>query len=217
MFFENGTLVRDQNPPGDPGRYGDSCFDSSAFGLSWFRIKKNVHPMIDENQFFLSTGQPIRHPFSIWPESTQDQELPLFLYVRELGQFDRCHTMRELVRARGWRTSNGKMITPAYYAELNSIAWLRCLCQFVQVIFFWFPFYWNDGKFQKGEWPIGNNWKRTDGYLQWKLIAHLTPWPFNSLVRKKTLREKIAGYYEPEIVAGGNVEVTREVLKVLSE
>lgn len=217
MFFENGTLVRNQNRSDDPGRYGDSCFDSSAFGLSWFRIKKNVHPLIDENQFFLDTGQSIRHPFSIWPETSQDQELPLFLYVRELGQFDRCHRMRELVQKNGWRTSNGKTITAAYYAELNEMKWLRCLCQFVQALFFYFPFYWNDGKFKKGEWPIGNNYARTDGFLQWKLIAHLTPFPFNRLVPKKLLRKKIAGYYEPEIVAGVNVDTTREVLKVLSE
>jgi hypothetical protein len=198
MYFEDGTIVREQNRADDPGRYGDSCFDSCAFGLSWLRSKKNAHPSIDVGQFFDEKGETRRHPKSIWPEMSQDQELPLYMLCRELGRKDLTRLIERGLIRRGWKTSNDKPITLAYAAEVCDWQWLRCLSQVVQVMFFWFPFYWDDGRFAKGEWPIGNNWRRSDGYLQFKLIAYKTPWPFNSLVRKATVDEKIRAYYKPE-------------------
>lgn len=202
MRFEEGAILRDQN--GDsPGKYGDSCFDTFAFGLSWFRVNKQYHPQIDHKNFITATGT-LRNKHSIWRQNdmSEDNEKPLLMFLKET-----CNTEDwQFVADRCWddlKTGNQHLISPGYVAELTGWQWLRCLTQVIQVIFFWFPFYWNDGDFKNGRWPIRLSWYKSDGYLQWALIAYLTPWPFRRLISKTTLKNKIREYYGPEFPTNG--------------
>lgn len=212
MHFKDGTLVRDQNQDFDGAR-GDSCFDSCAFGLSHFLVNKEYHPQLDADKFFTSEGT-VRHPDVKWREDdmSTDNELALYMFVREIGDIKKRSFILERIKDRGWKTGNGQFISPGYFAELVNSQVLRCLFLTIQVIFFWFPVYWNDGAWKKGEWPLGNAWKKTDGYLQWALVASFAPWPFRRLISKATLKSKIVGYYKPEIDAVVNLGVTTEVL-----
>lgn len=250
MYFEEGALVRDQN--GDsPGRYGDACFDTFAFALSWFWTSPGheYHPLVNHSNFITPTGT-LREKHSIWRQGDQseDNEKPLLMFLKETSNIEDW----QFVADRCWddlKTGNGHYITLGYIAELMGWPWLRCFCQFVQVLFFWFPFYWDDGRMNKllkeieerltdkvikleavttiipggisiwerlellwKYWPIGNNWKRCDGYLQWAIIAYKTPWPFRRLIRKSTLNDKILAYYRPEIDVGPTT-VLRDVIE----
>jgi hypothetical protein len=213
MYFEDGAILRDQNGA-SPGRYGDSCFDTFAFGLShfWTSPGHEYHPRIDHKAFITATGT-LRNKHSIWRQNdmTEDNEKPLLMFLKETGNSEDW----QFVADRCWddlKTGNMHLISPGYVAELTGWQWLRCFTQTMQVLFFWFPWYWNDGKWKKGEWPIGNAWKKTDGYLQWALTAHLTPWPFRRLISKATLKRKIREYYNPEIDAIGELSTTIEVI-----
>jgi hypothetical protein len=193
MHFEDGTLVRDQDGPTSDGRYGDSAFDSSAFGLSWWFVNKQYHPQLKLDQFLTPNGV-IRHPKSIWGanDTTEDQEKPLYMFFRETCNYKQQVQIYDQVTGRGYKTGNGNYVTPGYLAELRKITWLRCLSQLIQVLFFYLP-YWDDGA--KRIRFTG----KTDGYLQWALIAYLTPWPFRRLISKAKLKDKILSYYTPEM------------------
>jgi len=203
MRIEDGAIVRDQN--GDsPGRYGDSAFDTGAFLLSHFRTSPGheYFPQLNHKLFITPTGT-IRHPKAIWRQNdmSEDNEKPLFMFCKEIGDFESA----AFIADRCWddlRTGNLKLITPAYVAELRDWQWLRCICLVGQVLFFWFPFYWNDGDWKNGRWPIRLSWYKSDGYLQWALNAFLAPKPFRKLIRKKTLKQKISDYYAPEGESG---------------
>lgn len=194
----DGCLIRDQDADFDGAR-GDSCFDTSAYGLSSFYLTEMPNPYIDPTKFITPTGT-VRHPLVKWRENdmSEDNEKPLFMYARAIESPQISNFIHEKIQERGDRTGNGNLITLAYEAELEDLQWLRCLCLVVQVIFFWFPFYWNDG----GGWPIGLAWKKSDGYLQWALTSALAPKIFRKLIRKSTLKQKISDYYGPEGVLG---------------
>jgi hypothetical protein len=232
MYFKDGALLT-SNDGDSPGRFGDSCFHTMAFALSWFWTSKGheYHPLVDHTNFFDSGCRTVRHKLAPWQheDMSEDNEKPLFMFLRETGNDQTARLIYDALRANGWRTGNNKMITLGYVAELRGDwVWLRCLTQLIQVIFMWFPFYWNDGawnnfllnmklnwntltwrdwfnwmlwKFWSRLWdnfPVQNAWKKTDGYLQWLLTAHKTPFPFRRLIRKKTLRAKISEWYRPE-------------------
>jgi hypothetical protein len=192
-------LVRDQNPPGDPGAIGDSCFETSCDVLANLYLAKNSDVVKKLRHFFTERGT-IRHPYSPWREDDQssDQELPLLVALKIGGDHHHALFISKFVKHRGWKTGNGQFISPGLYAEVMDSQFLRCLFLVIQVLFFWFPFYWNDGKWMKGEWPIGNSWKKSDGYLIWMLIAVQAPFPIRKLIRKKTLLAKIKAYYSVE-------------------
>src|SRR5574343_236480 len=169
MYFENGGLVRDQNGQ-SPGRYGDQCFDTMSFALSWFWTSPGheYHPQVDHKIFFVPTGKVMRYetvrspylPSELlekreWKMST-DNEINLYIFCRETANVGDAAAIKCNIKERGWKTSNERWISPGYYAEIKDWQWFRCLCQVIQVLFFWFPFYWNDGAWEKREWPIGN-------------------------------------------------------------
>jgi hypothetical protein len=197
MTLVDGALIRDQN--GDtPGQYGDSCFDTSAYALSKMLLGES---MVDIKlaQFIRPDGETIRHPKSFWgaEDQSEDQEKPLSMAVKfagltYMGKSD-WRLIKEKIYERGMKTGNGNFITLGYLAELQELQWLRIFCQVIQVLFFWFPFCWNDGT-KNIDW----SWHKSDGYLQWALTACFTPWIFRKLIRKQTLKQKIADYYAPE-------------------
>lgn len=233
MRFVDGALVRDQNTDFDGAR-GDSSFDTNAFGYSYFYTSPGFeyHPSIRVENFFDKNGLTVRHRAIKWGHNdmSEDNEKPLYCFMKAVGNDNICYSIELNLKFNGWRTGNGKFITLGYFAEIWNSQVLRCLVQVVQVIFFWFPFYWNDGKFKDfkntlrffwqttrqtkwiiygatfksllSQFPIDNAWKKSDGYLQWTLIAHKTPWIFRKLIRKSTLKKKIADYYAPEGASG---------------
>jgi hypothetical protein len=195
---EFGLLVREQNGPKDPGRIGDSCFDTSCDVLANLYLGCNVSCAEKLKMFFTTTGT-IRHPKSPWRENDQTSDQDLLLYVALKLAGNPLHLeMKKAVIARGYRTGNWDFVSPGYLAEILDSQILRSVCLLVQLIFFLFPFYWNDGKWLKGEWPIGNNYRRSDGYLAWVLIAVMAPKFIRKLIPKSVLYSKIKSYYAPD-------------------
>lgn len=231
MYFKDGCILRDQNDDFDGAR-GDSCFDTNSFGLSHLHVNSEYHSEINVNRFFDENNQTVRHPEVKWrhDDMTEDNEKPLFMLCRALTAHRLTNLIKDNIVNNGYKTGNGKVVTLGYLAELTNWQSVRCFTQTAQVLFFWFFWYWDDGRFKNWwinmklnfslltwryfyepiwqmikltwkYWPIGNNWKKSDGYLQWALTAQLTPWIFRKLVRKKTLKYKIGKYYEPEFKA----------------
>lgn len=191
MKIIDGILVREQNPLGNPGNIGDSCFETSAYGLSILGIGVNMSLAVNS---FVTPAGTVRHKDSPWREDdmSTDNELPLYMLLREVKN-PNAEFIKAKVIERGYKTGNEKFVSPGYLAELLNSQFLRCLFLVGQVLIFWFPFRWSDSK----KW-FELSWPHCDGYLQWALTARFAPYIFRKLIRKKTLIEKIKQYYLPE-------------------
>lgn len=238
MYFEDGAIVRTQNWD-NPSRYDDSAFDTFAFGLSYFYNKKQYHPLINHKEFFTDKGT-VREEKSQWREDdmSEDNEMLIYVFCRETYNTKEMNFIWE--HCRDFKTGNGGIITPAYWAELFNWKWLRCLTQLVQAIFFLFP-YWNDGNFREWKetietliempwkekwaqrknifyrlayyWPICSPSDRTDGYLKWAIIAKNTYWPFRKLIAREKLKQKILAYYWREIESQKDIATTVGIIQ----
>lgn len=236
MYFEDGALVRTQNWD-SIARYGDACYETMAFALSYFYTSKGheYHPKVN-HKIFLTPDGTIRHPKynEGVKDQTEDQEMLLFVFCKTTGNDEDAKFIMK--QCSDWRTGNGNLISPAYWAEIKDWMWLRCLCQLAQAIFFLFP-YWNDGNFKEWKdtlatflfelswrekwehrknifyrltyfWPICSPSDRTDGYTKWAIIARDTYWPFRKLIAREKLKQKILAYMWREIESQKDIDTT---------
>jgi len=181
-----------------PGCYGDSCAETSRYYiLKWPDADKSTLSIFITNTFF------IRHPESPWREDdfSTDQALPFFLATCSAKMYHQ-------LKANHWRLPNGHFISPVFYAILTNRKWLINLCVFAQTLIFKLPWRWDDGKkkFTKNT--------NTSDYLNFYHIAYpMSKWA-RKLVSKEKMISAIESYYESELQASKDKELTLEIINL---
>lgn len=146
---EYGVLVSEIWPDTGDG-WAANRGDSMANTARWFHLKWLVdgdsETRVLEN--FITEKGYVRHPSPQMPDDWKesdiptDQCLPLFLGFRGHGKF----VMLDRIRKAGWRTGNGDLVSPAFYAILTDRAWLLGLALAAQLLIFRLPVRWSDSK-----------------------------------------------------------------------
>ena len=192
------TLVMEH--VGYPGNIGDSCAETSRRVHQKRWLLDNPEPL-DITQFITEKGF-VRHPTApekddkgeSWREDdfTSDQGLPLFLAALCTLPLTAQTVKRTIIDA-GWRTGNGDLIHPIFYAILKDNKFLINLFTVAQALLFRFVWRWNDEK---------NKFEETEesscdyiNYIHYALYA--SEWARNR-VSKERLKEKVAHYYKVE-------------------
>lgn len=217
MFIDElKTLVREQNPPWDPGRYGDSSYETSSYQLARFELGDYLF-VTDLTQFVTPIGT-IRHPKvpDDWKETdmTTDNEILLYMASKRAG-LPQANFIKNKVISRGYRTGNGDFISPGYLAELNDWQSLRCVSLAVQSLFFKIPVRWSDAS--KEPWykfwhHIESSKDACDGYVHWMHCAVNAPKFVRKMISKETLKSKIRLYYKKEPNSQWIIDVLDQVI-----
>lgn len=185
MRVRSGALVREQNE----NDVDDSCFDTAEcfHMLKLLESKKTVSLNLEQ---FIIDGKLQRHPQTKFPNDISSDQAHMFALASLPGL---NHTWLNMVDEFP-RTSNGRVLSWGLYAELHNKTWLKNLALFVQMIFFWWPVRWNDGK---GSAKIQFGWRHHCGdYRLFKQCLYYS-W-VKHLVRAKTLKKMTRYYWEPE-------------------
>lgn len=209
MKLVNGMIEREQNLP--ERDIGDSAFDTGSYYLG--RMFNGRYEDVNNLKQFVIGVVSLRHPDLIhkyaedpkeWGMST-DNEMPLYMAFRQAGMPE-ADLLKQVVKKRGWRTSNGKLVSFGYFAELVDSKLLRSLAVLGQLAINKIPWRYSDAKDIEAPWyspkRIVSSKDHTDGYIQLTLQAHLSyKWVRNLINREETFR-KIAAYYDAKEPAG---------------
>lgn len=194
MLIDNAAIVMEQNPPGDPGRYGDSCAESSRYQHLKFLLG-DYKLYINFNQFITPLGV-IRSPNvpEEWKEkdTSEDQVKPLLLALRK-GTLPEALIVEKQIKNAGYRTGNGDLITPGFYGIIKEWSWLNNISVCVQSIIFKIPLRWSDSK----KWFERSEASSAD-YLNHIHVAVYSPKWIRKMVSKETLKQKVRDYYKVE-------------------
>jgi hypothetical protein len=186
-----------------PGNIGDSCAETSRYA----HLKLLLGLPIDDVDLyaFISNSGFLRHPLApaageidgkneSWRETdfTSDQGLPLFLAARKSDQ-----SLARLIISRihqdSYKTGNGDLVNPGFYALLTDTEWLLHVSTDVQALLLRFPYRWSDSKNRFEE-----NEESAADYLNWIHCAvYLSPCE-RKLIPKDLLKAKVRKYYQPE-------------------
>lgn len=171
------------------GNRGDSLANSCRYALL-----DDSYSKYNLDQFCTRTGY-VRHPDPNMPDDWKendiptDQALPYYLAASK----DRKDQMKHRIKCAGWRTGNGDLVSPIFFAVLTNSQWKIDLCLLAQMALFKVPFRWNDEK-KWFESMVG----ATADYLN---FFHCLPWAsvwVRKLVNKDTVKAKIHSYFESE-------------------
>jgi hypothetical protein len=155
-FDEYGLLLSETSPA--PGCYGDSMAETAR----WINLKTAIGESVDIKRlscFVTPTGY-VRHPLSPWREDdmVSDQLMPFYLATK----YDMRADLRDSVRAAGWRTGNGDLISPLFYTILRDNPFGAFLALLAQLAIFKIPFRWSDSKKR-----FESNADSSADYLNW--------------------------------------------------
>ena len=199
-YDELGLIVSDTSGP--PSCFGDSCAETGRvvhlgclLGLQDGPAERLLH--------FVTSGGYVRHPSPTLPydwretDFSSDQALPLYLAWRQVG-VAQAQEMKERIKAAGWRTGNGDLVSPYFFAALIDSKLLMSLVCFIGAMVFKIPFRWSDSKK-----AFESNADATGDYLNY---FHCLPFAYGwvrRLVGKSTLSDKIIRYYSNESNCAG--------------
>ena len=192
MFFDNIPAIVSEQSTGDSA-IGDSCAETARFIVVTY-TDGNVTYDVTGFAFRTDKGY-VRHPNIVqWREEdfSCDQALPLFLAYKLKGP-PMAEEMKDRIKAAGWRTGNGTLISPMFYAILKGNKFLLNLAVAGQALLFKVPWRWSDSKkaFESSQDASGD-------YLNWWMGAmQASPWARN-LVPPSVLISKVEHYYRNE-------------------
>lgn len=194
MFIdEYGCMAMEQTS--FPGNIGDSAAESGR--LEHLRMLLGDYVAVTNLENFVTELGYVRHPTAPpdWREKdfSGDQALPLFLAWRRGTNFTRAEQMLRRIKRDGWRTGNGDLVSPGFWAIMNDRNTLLVTTVAAQALLFKFPYRWSDSKkwFEKSEGSSGD-------YLNWIHLAVYCPRWIRRLVNAEVLKQKIREYYKPE-------------------
>lgn len=157
MKFDTlGLILSETSPP--PGCYGDSMAETARY--------VNIHTFLGYaveiehlKQFETETGY-VRHPLSPWREDDMvtDQLMPYFIAAR----FGLKNRVYEHIDDAGFRTGNGDLVSPLFYAILTESPKLAAFALLAQWAIFRIPFRWSDSKKR-----FESNADSSADYLNW--------------------------------------------------
>lgn len=185
IIDEYGCLLREQNPPWDPGRLGSSCADTARY--------QHLQDILGEGPFnvnlyaFKTDKGFVDHPKSIWREDkfNSDSALPLFLATKNtlLGGSLQFY-LKDL------KTGDGKWISPGLYFLLHDNTIELKASLLIQAMLFKLPYRWSDSK----KWFE----RTTDNSGDYLNYIHLALHVRKSFVSKKVLKQKVRDYWLPK-------------------
>lgn len=186
------------------GNRGDSCAETSRYAHLKMLLGDYNLMDIDLSAFDCDTGW-VRHPDleyfrdsknESWGASdmTSDQMLPLYLTSRRAG-LGQTTGIERCIKRDWYRTGNGDLITPGFWAELHDASFDRAVFELAQIGLFKFKYRWNDGtnKFEETE-------NSACDYLNFIHVAVYGPKWVRKLVDKQTLKDKVQTYYQNELL-----------------
>lgn len=194
MKLVNGMIEMEQNAW--PGSIGDSMAETARLSLLVDRLGE--HYVTNLEPFITPTGY-VRHPTApeidekgdSWRESdsTSDQCLPWYLAQGLM----RKEEMRARIEANKWRTGNGDLVSPLFYAVLTERKWLINLCLWGQIQLFKLSFRWSDEK-NALETSSGSS----ADYLNFFHVALYYPSRIQKKISKEEVFAKVESYYSVE-------------------
>ena len=190
---EYGCLMTEHE--GYPSNIGDSCAETSRI----FHIKWVLADWPDEYKLyqFITDSGIIRHPNAPpdWRETDipTDQALPLYLATR-FANYPRLNTIiKMMIVDAGYRTGDGNLVSPIFFAILKGWKWLLNLTLLGQIFLFKLPFRWSDSK-KKFE----SNKDSSGDYLNF-IHAAIYASPFiRWFIGAEKLKQKVRHYYRDE-------------------
>ena len=197
MFFDNIPAIVSEQSTGASAR-GDSCAETARFLYLKLHLDNTENlPLVNVTSFRTEKGY-VRHPDPMMPldwregDFSCDQALPLYLtYIMLFPRM--AEEMKARIQKAGWRTGNGTLISPMFYAILKGNKFLLNLAVAGQALLFRVPFRWSDSKkaFESSQDASGD-------YLNWWMGAmQASSWARN-LVPPSVLISKVEHYYRNE-------------------
>lgn len=214
------SIVLEQNPIGDPGRFGEGMAETGR----WQHLEIFNKPDLIKEPFevervartyraFKVTGGYVRHPLSIWRENetSGDQLKPIYLMVNAWGLHEERLEIERHLESNFYRTGDGNLIHPSFWAAIkranglqNNFYDLAILGQvkLMQNL----AYRWNDEQWKRREWPLEKTESSSADYLN---LLHLivqsemfgSTWSSRkakSLIDPKVMMSKIESYYAVE-------------------
>lgn len=204
-YDDYGTLVMEHVD--FPGSVGDSCAETARYR---HLIMCAGHPLkLEPLDKFITDKGYIRHPDSPWREDdfSSDQALPLYLALRKFEHVSpRAEEMRNRIKSAGWKTGNGDLISPLFFALLVKNDTLLFLALLAQALIFKIPWRWNDEKR-----TIESSEGSSCDYLNWFHAAlYINPRYRRWMVSDAKLISMVEHYYKNEPNSGWVVNAYKE-------
>lgn len=177
-----------------PGAVGDSMAETGRLEHLDYLLRNNDRNL--DLSFFRTEKGYIRHTDipEDWKEtdSTSDQCLPWYLACINTHN-DLAKEMKQRIKRDRYRTGNGDLINPMFFAILIENRFLLSLFVALQALLFKVIYRWNDEK-NKFEESEGS----TCDYINWIHCAIYTYPIVRNMVSKTILKEKVKSYYAIE-------------------
>jgi hypothetical protein len=157
---------------------------------------------VDLTQFITDKGT-IRHPISRWREDHESSDQLIAMYMA----FDKMQVrtgngnkiIRERLKANGYRTGNGDLISPSFYCLIKKWWTMLSLTMYAQyLIMTKLPYRWNEERFNQKKWPIEKSSESSADFMNFiHLLYYAKPW-LKKRVDAKLLKEKVRHYFSKE-------------------
>lgn len=229
-FDQFGFLESEKDPEGDPGRIGDSTAETfrwyglaaTAYFLDALPIPDNIadHVASLYQRIHTDAGY-LRHPLAPvkdakgknWrePDFSDDQAIALLMGLDAWGLHELGSELVTSIQNAGGKTGNGDYVHPTFIASgLRFADHPSNFCDFSilsqGLAMKYFPLHWNDGKWQKREWPVELASESTTDFLNWTHLIfqaerHGHTWiteRARSIFTEDQIMEKINSYYAKE-------------------
>jgi hypothetical protein len=211
---ETGLLVSEIYQDGVPANLGDSMANTARMiHLAQLHMpSEDYRGAVKLLKQFRTEKGYVRHPSPNLPvewrenDTSSDQMLPWYIITKSVAP-ELASEMRQRVKASYFRSGNGGIVAPVFFAILIDSKILLNIFLSLQVVLFKVPWRWNDEKksLEKSEGS-------TCDYLNWFHASRLaSPW-VQRLISKETLNKKILSYYETEPNSEWLTEVYSEVI-----
>jgi hypothetical protein len=176
-----------------PGSIGDSAHNTARYVILRYMNGKDVSSFTEGLKKFRTEGGYVRHweapPDWRERDTTSDMLLPLYLAYK-ICLPGLALEMKERVEAFGYKSGNGDLISPGFYAVMFNQEWLLTPLLQAQAMLFHFPYRWSDSK----KWFESNSDNSGD-YLNFIMLSLQLR---KSFISKSTLKEKVRHYYRNE-------------------
>lgn len=192
MYYDNlGLICSNTSEP--PAGLADSCAETSREERLMQIL--GITPTTERLLNFITPLGYVRHPSPTLPidwrenDFSSDQALPLYLALR-YARMSEADVMKAKIKANHWRTGNGDLVSPYFFAALIDSVLLMSIVCLIGALVFTFPFRWSDSKK-----AFESSANATGDYLNY---FHCLPFTYSWVRRTidaQRLMEKIRTYY----------------------
>lgn len=187
---------------------GDSMANTSRCE-HLFQILKSSAIALDQ---FITYKGYVRHPSEHMPldwretDSPSDQCLPFYIAANTFKKDE----MFARIKKAGWKTGNGDLVSPIFFAVLKDSTWMLNLALVGQLAIFKLPIRWSDSKHS-----LELSANSSADVLNWFHASCMaSPW-VRKLVSKDWIKEKITAYFKDEPNSSWLVELYKQAIDIV--